>query len=147
MNDFPFLVAKAKPEKDRLTVTAPWDQSKICDVPIAGSSAVEIALSNAHKIFRDRDRWLTPDKRIEILDKTAEIMQSRFEELSIEAAREGGKPLVDSRVEVARAIDGVKNCVEGIRTEAGRENPKSLNTKPIEYLVRSYLFLTSFMDS
>ena len=128
MNDFPFLVANAKPEKDRLTVTAPWDQSKICDVPVAGSSAVEIALSNAHKIFRDRDCWLTPDKRIEILDKTAEIMQSRFEELSIEAAREGGKPLVDSRVEVTRAIDGVKNCVECIRTEAGREIPMSLNT-------------------
>ena len=127
MNDFPFLVANAKPEKDRLTVTAPWDQSKICDVPVAGSSAVEIALSNAHKIFRDRDCWLTPDKRIEILDKTAEIMQSRFEELSIEAAREGGKPLTDSRVEVARAIDGVKNCVECIRTEAGREIPMSLN--------------------
>ena len=127
MNDFPFLVANAKPEKDRLTVTAPWDQSKICDVPVAGSSAVEIALSNAHKIFRDRDCWLTPDKRIEILDKTAEIMQSRFEELSIEAAREGGKPLVDSRVEVTRAIDGVKNCVECIRTEAGREIPMGLN--------------------
>ncbi len=127
MSDFPFLVANAKPEKDRLTVTAPWDQSKICDVPVAGSSAVEIALSNAHKIFRDRDCWLTPDKRIEILDKTAEIMQSRFEELSIEAAREGGKPLVDSRVEVARAIDGVKNCVECVRTEAGREIPMGLN--------------------
>jgi acyl-CoA reductase-like NAD-dependent aldehyde dehydrogenase len=127
MNDFPFLVANAKPEKDRLTVTAPWDQSKICDVPVAGSSAVEIALSNAHKIFRDRDCWLTPDKRIGILDKAAEIMQSRFEELSIEAAREGGKPLVDSRVEVARAIDGVKNCVECIRTEAGREIPMGLN--------------------
>ena len=127
MNDFPFLVANAKPEKDRLTVTAPWDQSKICDVPVAGSSAVEIALSNAHKIFRARDCWLTPDKRIEILDKTAEIMQSRFEELSIEAAREGGKPLVDSRVEVTRAIDGVKNCVECIRTEAGREIPMGLN--------------------
>jgi len=127
MNDFPFLVANAKPEKERLTVTAPWDQSKICDVPVAGSSAVEIALSNAHKIFRDRDRWLTPDKRIGILDKTAEIMQSRFEELSIEAAREGGKPLTDSRVEVARAIDGIKNCVECIRTEAGREIPMSLN--------------------
>jgi len=127
MTDFPFLVANAKPEKDRLTVTAPWDQSKICDVPVAGSDAVEIALSNAHKIFRNRDCWLTPDKRIEILDKTAEIMQSRFEELSIEAAREGGKPLTDSRVEVARAIDGVKNCIECIRTEAGREIPMSLN--------------------
>jgi len=55
-------------------------------------------------------------------------MQSRFEELAIEAAREGGKPLIDSRIEVARAIDGIKNCIECIRTEAGREIPMGLNS-------------------
>jgi len=127
MNDFPFLVANSKPSKDRLTVTAPWDQSVICDVPVADSNAVEIALSNAHAIFKDRDRWLAPYKRIEILDKTVEIMQSRFEELAIEAAREGGKPLIDSRVEVSRAIDGIKNCIECIRNETGRGIPMGLN--------------------
>ena len=127
MNDFPFLVANSTPSKDRLTVTAPWDQSVICDVPVADSNAVEIALSNAHTIFKDRDRWLAPYKRIEILDKTVEIMQSRFEELAIEAAREGGKPLIDSRVEVSRAIDGIKNCIECIRNETGRGNPMGLN--------------------
>ena len=127
MNDFPFLVANSKPSKDRLTVTAPWDQSVICDVPVADSNAVEIALSNAHTIFKDRDRWLAPYKRIEILDKTVEIMQSRFEELAIEAAREGGKPLIDSRVEVSRAIDGIKNCIECIRNETGRGIPMGLN--------------------
>ena len=127
MNDFPFLVANSKPSKDRLTVTAPWDQSVICDVPVADSNAVEIALSNAHTIFKDRDRWLAPYKRIEILDKTVEIMQSRFEELAIEAAREGGKPLIDSRVEVSRAIDGIKNCIECIRNETGHGIPMGLN--------------------
>ena len=127
MNDFPFLVANSTPSKDRLTVTAPWDQSVICDVPVADSNAVEIALSNAHTIFKDRDRWLAPYKRIEILDKTVEIMQSRFEELAIEAAREGGKPLIDSRVEVSRAIDGIKNCIECIRNETGRGIPMGLN--------------------
>ena len=127
MNDFPFLVANSKPSKDRLTVTAPWDQSVICDVPVADSNAVEIALSNAHAIFKDRDRWLAPYKRIEILDKTVEIMQSRFEELAIEAAREGGKPLIDSRVEVSRAIDGIKNCIECIRNETGHGIPMGLN--------------------
>ena len=127
MNDFPFLVANSKPSKDRLTVTAPWDQSVICDVPVADSNAVEIALSNAHTIFKDRDRWLAPYKRIEILDKTVEIMQSRFEELAIEAAREGGKPLIDSRVEVSRAIDGIKNCIECVRNETGHGIPMGLN--------------------
>ena len=56
-NDFPFLIANAKPAKDKLSVTAPWDQSLICEVPVANSEAVEIALLNAYGIFRNRDRW------------------------------------------------------------------------------------------
>ena len=54
-------------------------------------------------------------------------MTERAEELALEAAREGGKPLMDSRVEVARAIDGLKNCIEVMRTEAGVEIPMDLN--------------------
>ena len=50
-NDFPFLIANAKPAKNKLSVTAPWDQSLICEVPVANSEAVEIALSNAYEIF------------------------------------------------------------------------------------------------
>jgi acyl-CoA reductase-like NAD-dependent aldehyde dehydrogenase len=42
---------------------------------------------------------------------------------AIEAAREGGKPLVDSRVEIARAIDGLRNCAELLRSESGTEIP------------------------
>ena len=40
----------------------------------------------------------------------------RAETLALEAAREGGKPLIDSRVEVARAIDGVLHCAEMLRS-------------------------------
>ena len=36
-------------------------------------------------------------------------MEERAEELALEAAREGGKPLMDSRVEVGRAIDGIRS--------------------------------------
>ncbi|MFQ5760185.1 MAG: aldehyde dehydrogenase family protein, partial [Acidiferrobacterales bacterium] len=49
------------------------------------------------------------------------------EELAIEAAREGGKPLIDSRVEAARAIDSVKICIETLRTEGGTEIPMNVN--------------------
>jgi acyl-CoA reductase-like NAD-dependent aldehyde dehydrogenase len=55
-------------------------------------------------------------------------MASRADELALEAAREGGKPLLDSRIEVARAIDSVKSCIETLRTDAGREIPMDLNT-------------------
>ena len=45
----------------------------------------------------------------------------------VEAAREGGKPLVDSLVEADRAIDGVRICVERLRTQAGGEIPMGIN--------------------
>ena len=54
-------------------------------------------------------------------------MQERREDLALGAAREGGKPLVDSLVEVDRAIDSVRLCVECLRTQSGREIPMGLN--------------------
>jgi acyl-CoA reductase-like NAD-dependent aldehyde dehydrogenase len=45
----------------------------------------------------------------------------------LEAAREGGKPLVDSRIEADRAIDGMKLCVQHLRAQAGSEIPMNLN--------------------
>ena len=66
-------------------------------------------------------------QRLAILDKAAKIMQGEFEELAMAAVEEGGKPLLDSRIEVARAIDGVKLCIETMRTEAGQLVPMGAN--------------------
>jgi acyl-CoA reductase-like NAD-dependent aldehyde dehydrogenase len=99
----------------------------IATVDAGGETAVEQALITAYGLYRDRDAWIAPAKRIEILHKAAELMGERAEHLALEAAREGGKPLIDSRVEVARAIDGVLNCAELVRSEAGRVIPMNIN--------------------
>jgi acyl-CoA reductase-like NAD-dependent aldehyde dehydrogenase len=109
------------------TVKSPYDGSLIGSVEIADAKAVEKALSSADKLYRDRKNWLPVDQRIAILEKAADIMQQRFEYLATEAAREGGKPLIDSRVEVARAIDGVRNCAELPRHETGSEIAMRIN--------------------
>ena len=44
-------------------------------------------------------------------------------QLALVAAREGGKPLRDSQIEVDRAIDGVRLCVDTIRSDAGNVVP------------------------
>jgi acyl-CoA reductase-like NAD-dependent aldehyde dehydrogenase len=111
----------------RITVTAPWDGGEIATVSALDDAGAETALETAWRIFRDRRRWLPPSRRIEILERAAEIVRGRAEELALEAAREGGKPLIDSRVEVARAIDGMKSCVECLRREGGTEIPMNLN--------------------
>jgi len=100
-------------------VTAPFDGAFIQNVPAASAEDVEKALATAYGLFRDRSSWLPKHRRIEILSKAAEIIKERREALAMQAAREGGKPLPDSLVEIDRAADGVENCVEVIRAEGG----------------------------
>jgi len=100
-------------------VTAPFDGAFIQNVPAASAEDVEKALATAYGLFRDRSSWLPKHRRIEILSKAAEIIKERREDLAMQAAREGGKPLPDSLVEIDRAADGVENCVEVIRAEGG----------------------------
>jgi len=124
---YPLMIPAITPGADKVTVTAPYDDSVIAILDAADSHAVEAALSNAYAVFNDRKQWLSVPQRIAILEKTARLMTEQAEALAVEAAREGGKPLLDSRVEVTRAIDGVYNCIECMRTDSGREIPMGIN--------------------
>lgn len=125
---YPLMIAgKTTRSQERLTVTAPYDNAEIATLDTADSNAVEQALTTAVNLFNDKSKWLSASKRIEILYKTADIMREQFDDLVLEAAREGGKPYSDSVVEVDRAIDGVLNCIECIRTDHGTEIPMGIN--------------------
>jgi acyl-CoA reductase-like NAD-dependent aldehyde dehydrogenase len=110
-----------------LPVHAPYDRSVIGEAPTAGEADVERALAAAHALFRDRGAWLPTARRIEILERAQALLRERAEPLAVEAAREGGKPLIDSRVEVARAADSLKICVETLRTQAGEVIPMGVS--------------------
>ncbi len=109
-----------------ITVTAPFDGAEIGSLPTADAAAVENALATAHGLYRNRDAWLPKTQRIEILRKAAEIIKERREELAVEAAREGGKPLPDSLVEIDRGADGVEGCIEELRTKGGNVIPMGI---------------------
>ena len=110
-----------------IEVRAPYDGQLIRAVATSGAEDVEVALARAYGLFGDRAGWLAPAARIKVLRETARLMQTQAEELAREAAHEGGKPLVDSRVEVARAIDGVLHCAELLRSKAGHVVPMRLD--------------------
>ena len=112
-------------------VTAPFDGAFIQNVPAADADTVEKALATAHGLYRNRAGWIPKHKRLEILRKTAEIIKERREDLALQAAREGGKPLPDSLVEIDRAADGVENCVEVIRAEGGHVIPMGVNAASV----------------
>ena len=120
--------------REKITVSAPFDGSEIATFDAAESADVEKALSTAHELFSNKSKWLTASRRIEILNKTATLMREQFDDLVMHAASEGGKPLMDSQVEVERAIDGVLNCIECIRTDHGTEVPMGINPSSEKHL-------------
>jgi acyl-CoA reductase-like NAD-dependent aldehyde dehydrogenase len=127
MRHLPLLVSGTSDAAESLDVTAPFDFVKIATADLADEKTIERALKTAFELFRDRKRWLPLSERLAILEKAASIMQDECEQLAIEAAREGGKPLIDSRIEVTRAIEGVTLCVETMRNEEGELIPMGIN--------------------
>lgn len=110
-------------ENKTLKIYAPFDQSLIKEIPMVGKQEVEKILETAHGLFLDRSKWIPPYERISILEKVAELMKDQIEKLTITAAQEGGKPYQDSKVEVLRAINGVKIASEEISRIKGEQIP------------------------
>lgn len=104
-----------------IEVTSPFDGKVVGTVPFTSVEGVEKAIDVAYEKFLDVDNWLPKYKRIEILENLMEIMSSQVEELTILCASEGGKPYMDSKVEIQRAINGVKIAIEQLAVQEGQE--------------------------
>ena len=111
----------------KVTVTSPFDGELLGELETTNETGIESALTRAHALFRDRSKWLTKARRIEILRTAAELIRERREELALASAKEGGKPLQDSLVEIDRGADGVETCVEELRTQGGNVIPMGVN--------------------
>jgi acyl-CoA reductase-like NAD-dependent aldehyde dehydrogenase len=125
LEHFPLLVPGAT-AAGTAEIHAPFDGSPIARIEQADGATVEKALATAAALFRDRDGWLSPARRLEILRRAADIMEQQRDTLAVEAAREGGKPLVDSLVEADRAVDSIRSCAEHLRVQSGQEIPMGL---------------------
>ncbi|PJK29998.1 aldehyde dehydrogenase family protein [Minwuia thermotolerans] len=119
----PLLVPGIESSATSVTVSAPWDLTPIATVARADSATVEKALANAYALYRNRDAWLPMRERVQILTRAMGIMRERREKMATDAAREGGKPLADSLIEVDRAIDSVHICIDELRSRAGEVIP------------------------
>lgn len=122
-----------------MTVYNKFDGSVLKELPQADQPEVDRAMATADRLFQDRSCWLPKHERIEILKRAAAIIHERRDSLALQAAREGGKPLVDSLVEIGRAADGVENCVEVLKEAAGRVIPMKLNAGSSERLAFTQL--------
>jgi acyl-CoA reductase-like NAD-dependent aldehyde dehydrogenase len=109
-----------------LAVFNPFDRRLIGEIPMQGKEEVEKALETSFGLFSDRKSWLAPHERIAVLGKLETLMREKAEELTILATSEGGKPYMDSKVEIQRAINGVRIASEEISRLTGTQIPMGL---------------------
>ena len=115
----------------KLEVTAPYDGTLLKTYDYHTEEQARAALATAHAAYEDRDGWLSGERRIEVLDALGASIEAEVDALALQAAREGGKPLQDSLVEVRRAISGVKVARDAVARLTGEEIPMGINPASI----------------
>ena len=106
-----------------MRVVQAFDGAIIEDIPTDNAADVGAKLDRAVACFSNRAGWLPPFKRIEILRRLARLVERDFDIFALLIAREGGKPLVDARIETLRAISSVEGAASELEHRAGREIP------------------------
>lgn len=105
-----------------INVYDPQDGTFIASVPRATRADVAGALSKA-EAAREQARLTSTYLRTSILQRTAELIQSRQEEFATTIAREGVKTIREARKEVSRCIQTFRLSAE----EAHRLNGETIN--------------------
>ena len=124
--------------KMKLSVQNPFDGSPVGEVEVQSRAEVQKRLDQAAAAFADRSKWLPVPRRIEILEKCQKLLEANQEKIIRQSLSEGGKPLVDTQVEMARAINGVRVAIETIPHLLGREIPMRLNAASMNRMAYTY---------
>jgi len=107
---------------NKIDVLNPYDNSLVDTVPHGTVEDIHKAIEVAQKGY-EINRNLPTHKRISILKKTADIMESRYEELAKTIASEGSKTINEARKEVGRAINTITISAEEARRINGETIP------------------------
>ena len=121
-----------------LKVHNPFNGKQVGGVTMHDRKQMQEALDRAAEVFADRSKWLSVPERIAILEKFKKLVEANQDKLLQQAIAEGGKPLVDTKVEVARAIDGIKVAIETVPHLLGREIPMRLNPASMNRMAYTY---------
>src|SRR2546426_4412433 len=115
----PFYVAGDwRTGQGTLPVKSPYDGSVVAELGVPTDAGAEEAVSKAAATFRE-SRHLPTHARAEALMHISRRIGERIDELAELVAREGGKPLKWSNVEVTRAVSTFRWAAEEARRFGG----------------------------
>lgn len=104
-----------------LTVNQVYTGAVLAELEIHDSAQVEQMLSTAQQ--RHQTGCLPEQKRIQILQKLADLVKNEQEDFARLIANEGGKPIRDARIEVTRAISGIHIAILELGNIKGKTIP------------------------
>ena len=119
MTTRPFYVAgEWRTGTGTLDVHSPYDDSLVATIGVPTDEDVEDAVVAATETFKE-SRHLPTYGRAEALMHISRGVADRVDELAESVAREGGKPLKWSKVEVTRAVSTFRWAAEETRRSGG----------------------------
>ena len=111
---------------DKITVEQAFDGAEIKILELENWDKADGFLERAHELYRTRSHWLPAYERIAILVRLAELVAAESDSFAVLIAREGGKPIRDARIEVDRAIHGIRLAAEEVGRLNGVEIPMDI---------------------
>ncbi len=112
-----------------LTICSPFNGQRIDTIRMDTEEQALHKLGRALALFKKRAGWLSIPDRVRILENAASLLKKHETYAAKLIAKEGGKPLVDAQIEVARAVEGIKIAgKELLRIMRGEEIPMGLTS-------------------
>ena len=109
---------------NKLLVKQAYTGEVLKELSMHDSVAVDQMLKTSQSLHQSGA--LPTHQRIAILQTLSELVTAEHEEFSRLIANEGGKPIQDARIEVTRAVDGIRIAIAEIRSIKGYEVPMDL---------------------
>ncbi|HEY3209669.1 MAG TPA: aldehyde dehydrogenase family protein [Actinomycetota bacterium] len=123
MTTKPFYIAgEWRTGQGELEVKSPWDGSVVAELGVPTDADVEDAVTSAVNTFKE-SRHLPTYARAEALSHISRRIAERVDQIAEIVAREGGKPLKWSKVEVTRAASTFRWASEEARRFGGEFLP------------------------
>jgi acyl-CoA reductase-like NAD-dependent aldehyde dehydrogenase len=117
-----FVDGQRVEEKETLRVVDKFTGETLGDVPVASKETVLRAVAAAHKAFPSYSR-MPAHKRSSILERTADLLETRKDEIAALICREAGKAWKYSLGEVGRGIETFRFAAEEAKRLHGETIP------------------------
>ena len=108
---------------EALAVRTPFTDSLVATVDTASPQDVAEAVESAYRCFKSTMRLMPVHRRVAILEKAADLLDARAEDIARMLARESGKPISLCRVEARRGSDILHLAAESAKFVTGEIVP------------------------